>query len=166
MPKITRAECGRPGIETHVCLDERQTSNHYFCPSRVFSFLSSPFPRVCVPTTLGLRGREVGTARAFHSGEVDAGGAEHTVCRGLEAEFPSQVPPLRPRTRSAHSWNFAHYLVQGRLRGQLQGHWLHGAPLSQDVLEAPLGMREGLWGPGIAPSQTTGDQLATLRKPS
>lgn len=30
------------------------------------------------------------------------------------------------------------YLVQGGVRGQLQGHWLNGAALSQDILKMPL----------------------------
>ena len=87
----------------------------------------------------------------------------------LLKSFPLRFLPSIPGPRSAHSPNFAHYLVQGGLWRQLQGYWLHGAPPSQDVLEAALGMGEGLWAPRLAPpvpgcpSQTTGDQLATLR---
>lgn len=53
------------------------------------------------------------------------------------------------------------YLVQGGLRGQLQGHWFHGAAPSQDVLETLLGMGEGLWGLG----QTPHSQAAPLKPP-
>lgn len=69
----------------------------------------------------------------------------------LLKSFPLRFLPSIPGPRSAHSPNFAHYLVQGGLRRQLQGYWLHGAPPSQDVLEAALGMGEGLWGPRLAP---------------
>lgn len=85
----------------------------------------------------------------------------------LEPSFPLRLFPSIPGPLSSHSANFPHYLVQRGLRGQLQGHWFHGAAPSQDVLQTLLGMREGLWGPGTAPpspgspSQTIGYQLAT-----
>ena len=69
----------------------------------------------------------------------------------LLKSFPLRFLPSIPGPRSAHSPNFTHYLVQGGLRRQLQGYWLHGAPPSQDVLEAALGMGEGLWVPRLAP---------------
>lgn len=95
----------------------------------------------------------------------------HCVLRNPKLSFPLRLLPSIPGPRSAHSPNFPHYLVQGGLRRQLQGHWLYRAPLSQDVLEAPLQMGEGLWGPGLAPlrgcpSQTTGwPLLKTLLTP-
>lgn len=82
LPKITQAECGRPGTETHVCLDERQAFNHYFRPSRVFGFLSSPSPRVSVSQQPWDRGVERwGLHAPSTTRRLEAGGAEsHTVC--------------------------------------------------------------------------------------
>lgn len=114
----------------------------------------------------------MGTACPFHNEEVRGRRSRepHCVLRNPKLSFPLRLLPSIPGPRSAHSPNFPHYLVQGGLRRQLQGHWLYRAPLSQDVLEAPLQMGEGLWGPGLAPllgcpSQTTGDQLATPENP-
>ena len=64
--------------------------------------------------------------------------------------FPLGLLPSTIGSLPALCANFPHYLVQGRLWGQLQGHWLHGATRGQDVLETPLGTEEGLWGPGPA----------------
>lgn len=84
-----------------------------------------------IPTTLGVRFGE-GRNGYAHSAQRKQAQEEgpHSVSGRWSLSFLSRSCPASQRPCLPACPSSPHYLVQGRLRGQLQGHWLYGAARS------------------------------------